>query len=118
MGHDRPAVGPDLSPVRGVQRAAVGVLSSGADRNHAQVPLPAQVQVEPLSVNFAAGVALRRVWLLVLGALGVIQVVPVTAVRYLPPSVGAPLALLTVGLVLIGAALWLARWWKRPGSPR
>jgi hypothetical protein len=62
----------------------------------------------------AAGVVLRRVWLLALGAVGVMMVVPETAVRYLPESVGAPLALLAVGLVLLGAAIWLARTWRRP----
>jgi hypothetical protein len=55
------------------------------------------------------GVVMRKVWLLAIGAIGVIQVVPNTATRYLPESVGAPLAILAVGLVLLGAALWLAR---------
>jgi hypothetical protein len=58
----------------------------------------------------AAGVALRAVWLLGIGALGVLLVVPTAAVRYLPESVGAPLSILAVGLILLGVALWLARW--------
>jgi Predicted membrane protein (DUF2157) len=57
----------------------------------------------------AAGVALRRVWVLALGALGVLLVVPQTAARYLPQSVAAPLAVFCVGLSLLGVALWLAR---------
>jgi hypothetical protein len=61
----------------------------------------------------AAGVALRRVALLGLGAAGVIITVPQTAARYLPKSVGAPLAVFIVGLVLLGAALWLAKTRKR-----
>ncbi len=60
------------------------------------------------------GILLRRVWLLVAGALGVIVFVPETAVRYLPQSMGVPLAMLTVGLMLLAAALWLARRWRRP----
>jgi uncharacterized membrane protein YidH (DUF202 family) len=64
----------------------------------------------------AAGVALRRVWLLGLGAYGIVQVVPQTAVRYLPESVGAPLALFAIGLVLLGVALWLARSHRTPRS--
>lgn len=64
----------------------------------------------------AAGVALRRVALLGLGAVGVIITVPQTAARYLPESVGAPLAVLIVGLVLLGMALWLAKARKRSAS--
>ena len=63
---------------------------------------------------FAAGIALRRVWVLVLAAIGVLQVVPQTAVRYLPQSVAAPLAVFTVGLALLGVALWLARAHRAP----
>ena len=63
---------------------------------------------------FAAGVAVRRVWLLLLGALGVVVFVPQTAARYLPQSVAAPLAVFTVGLVLLGVALWLARARRTP----
>jgi len=62
----------------------------------------------------AAGVALRRVWVLALGALGVLLVVPQTASRYLPQSVAAPLAVFCVGLALLGMALWLARAHRRP----
>jgi hypothetical protein len=60
------------------------------------------------------GVLVRRVWPLVAGALGVIVCVPETAVRYLPQSMGVPLAMLTVGLVLVAAALGLARRWRNP----
>jgi hypothetical protein len=55
------------------------------------------------------GVVLRKVWLLGVGALGVVQVVPQVAARYLPESVAAPLAVFAVGLVLLGVALRLAR---------
>ena len=61
-----------------------------------------------------AGVVLRQVWVLALGALGVILVVPQTAARYLPQSVAAPLAVFCVGLSLLGVALWLARARKAP----
>lgn len=57
----------------------------------------------------AAGVLLRRVWLLAIGAIAVVQVVPQTAIRYLPESVGAPIALFVVGVALLGVALRLAR---------
>jgi hypothetical protein len=62
----------------------------------------------------AAGVALRRVWVLALGALGVLVVVPQTAARYLPQSVAAPLTVFCVGLSLLGVALWLARAHRAP----
>jgi hypothetical protein len=62
------------------------------------------------------GVLLRRFGLLAAGAVGVVAIVPQTAVRYLPQSMGAPLALLAVGLVLVTVALWLARRWRRPNE--
>lgn len=66
-----------------------------------------------------AGVALRRLWLVALGAVGVIVVVPETASRYLPGSIAVPLAILVVGLALIGVALWLAKGHRalRAGQP-
>jgi hypothetical protein len=62
----------------------------------------------------AAGVVLRRVWVLALGALDVLLVVPQAASRYLPQSVAAPFAVFCVGLALLGVALWLARAHRRP----
>jgi hypothetical protein len=62
----------------------------------------------------AAGVVLRRVWVLALGALDVLLVVPQAASRYLPESVAAPFAVFCVGLALLGVALWLARAHRRP----
>jgi hypothetical protein len=59
------------------------------------------------------GVLLRRVWLLVAGSVGSIVFVPQTAVRYLPHSMGVPLSMLAVGLVLVATALLLARRWRR-----
>jgi hypothetical protein len=56
-----------------------------------------------------AGVAGRRMWLLALAAIGVVQVVPQSAIRYLPQSAAAPLVVFVVGLLLVGIALWLAR---------
>ena len=62
----------------------------------------------------AAGVVLRRVLLLGLGAVGIVVMVPQTATRYLPTSAAAPLAVFVVGLSLLGLALWLAKSRKRP----
>jgi hypothetical protein len=57
----------------------------------------------------AAGIALNRVMFMGFGAVGTIWAVPETAVRYLRGSVAAPVAVAAVGLVLLGAALWLAK---------
>jgi hypothetical protein len=57
----------------------------------------------------AGGVLLRKVWLLGVGAFGVLMVVPQAAARFLPESVAAPLAVFAVGLVLLGVAVRLAR---------
>jgi hypothetical protein len=43
------------------------------------------------------------------GRRGVVQIVPQTAIRYLPASAAAPLAVFVVGVLLVGIALWLAR---------
>ena len=57
----------------------------------------------------AAGVALRRVLLLGLGASRAIVILPQVAIRYLPGGAGAAAAVFAVGLVMLGVALWLAR---------
>lgn len=62
-----------------------------------------------------AGVLLRRVLVVVLGAVGMVVVIPQTATRYLPSEAGTPLSILVVALVVLGLALWLARrWTPRP----
>lgn len=63
----------------------------------------------------AAGVLVRRVLLIGIGAAGTLYVIPDVAHRYLPGSVAAPLAVAVVGLVLLGTALWLVRFSRRPG---
>jgi hypothetical protein len=62
----------------------------------------------------AAGVALRRVLLLALGAVGAIVILPQVADRYLPNGVGAAAAMFAAGMAILGAALWLAR--RRAGA--
>ena len=62
----------------------------------------------------AGGVLLRQAWPVVLGAVGVLLVVPQTANRYLPTSAAAPVAIFAVGAVMLGSAVWLAR--RRAGS--
>jgi hypothetical protein len=57
----------------------------------------------------AAGVALRRVLLLGFGAVGALVILPQVASRYLPSKVGAAVAVLAVGVIMLGVALWLAR---------
>lgn len=56
-----------------------------------------------------AGVVLRNVWLLGIGGVGVVQVVPQIAVTYLPTSLAAPFSLLVVGVALLGLAVRIAR---------
>lgn len=58
---------------------------------------------------FVTGVLTRRVLPIVFGAIGTILIVPAVAQRYLPGSVWAPLSVAVAGLVLCGAAIWLAR---------
>jgi Predicted membrane protein (DUF2157) len=65
----------------------------------------------------AAGVWMRRVSIVALGAVAVIQILPQAANRYLPSSAAAPLAVFTVGLILVALALWLARSRVKVQSP-
>jgi hypothetical protein len=62
-----------------------------------------------------AGTLLARTWMLALGTLGVLVLVPQTATEFLPDSVGAPVAVFVVGAGLVAVAVWLAR---RPGRRR
>ena len=62
----------------------------------------------------AVGVLLRQAWLVALGAVGVLLVVPQTATRYLPTSAAVPAAIFVTGVVMLGSAVWLAR--RRAGS--
>ena len=63
----------------------------------------------------AAGILVRRVLLIGIGALGTLYVIPDVAQHYLPGSVAGPLAVAVIGLVLLGIALWLARFSRRRG---
>ena len=67
-----------------------------------------------MTALLVAGVRLRQPWLVALGASGVLLMTPQTAARYLPMSAAAPLAILVVGVALVGSAVWLAR--HRAGS--
>lgn len=62
----------------------------------------------------AAGVLLHRIVLLGLGSAGVVVLVPQIMTRYLPTSIGAPLAVCAVGLILVGVALLVAAQARRP----
>jgi hypothetical protein len=56
-----------------------------------------------------AGVAVRRVLLLGLGAVGALLILPQVADRYLAGGAAAAMAVFLVGLVMLGVAVWLAR---------
>ena len=58
---------------------------------------------------FLIGVLSRRVLPIAFGAIGTVWIVPEVAHHYLPGSVWAPLSVAVTGLVLCGAAIWLAR---------
>ncbi len=62
-----------------------------------------------VGVVITGGVALRKVWLVGIGALGALEIVPVVAIRYLPRSVAAPLSIFALGMVILGIAIWLTR---------
>jgi hypothetical protein len=98
--------------VTGYIAAGIGLLAG------AQLTMPEAaghvLALATVTALLVAGVRLRQPWLVALGASGVLLVTPQTATRYLPMSAAAPLAILVVGVALVGSAVWLAR--HRAGS--
>jgi hypothetical protein len=103
-----------LMPVDGVLLAGVGGAFVGAQLMMTR-GLGHLVAVVTVTAVIVAGTILRRSWMLALGTLGVLIVVPQTATRFLPDAVGAPVAVFAVGAGLVAVAVWLAR---RPGRRR
>jgi hypothetical protein len=103
-----------LEPVDGALLGGVGGAFVGAQLMMTR-DLGHLVAVVTVAAVIVAGTWLRRTWMLALGTLGVLVVVPQTATRFLPDSVGAPVAVFVVGAGLVAIAVWLAR---RPGRRR
>jgi hypothetical protein len=78
------------APNPGYAAAGIGLLTGA--QMAMQVAAGHVHAIATVAAPLTAGVVLRRVWLLAAGAIAVIQVVPQTAVRYLPESAAAPLA--------------------------
>jgi hypothetical protein len=103
-----------LTPVDGVLLGGVGGAFVGAQLMMTR-DLGHLVAIATVAAVIVAGTLLRRTWMLALGTLGVLVVVPQTATEFLPDSVGAPVAVFVVGAGLVAIAVWLAR---RPGRRR
>jgi hypothetical protein len=91
-----------------------GILLSGAGLLTGAIISMDAAAGQALAISTVAGlltvgVITRRVPVIVIGAIGVLYVVPDAANRYLPGSLAAPLAVAVVGIVLLGIALRLAR---------
>jgi hypothetical protein len=97
----------------GYVAAAVGLLAGA--QTAMGPPAGVVLAVATVAGLLAAGVALREVLLLGFGAVGTIVILPEVATRYLPSRVGAAVAVLAVGLIMLGVALWLARTRQRAG---
>lgn len=93
--------------VTGYIAAGIGLLA-GAQLTM-QVPAGHVLALATVAGLLAGGVLLREAWLVALGAVGVLLVVPQTAGRYLPTSAATPLAIFVAGVVLVGFAVWLAK---------
>ncbi len=98
-------------PAAGLAAASSGVLA-GATMTMGSAAGPA-LAVLTVAGLLAIGAVMHRVMFTGFGAAGTLWVIPVTANRYLPGSVAAPLAVAAVGLVLLAVALWLAKARKR-----
>jgi hypothetical protein len=101
-------------PDPGYIAAGIGLLAGA--QMAMQIAAGHVLAIATVAALLTAGVALRRVSLLAAGAIGVIQVVPQTAARYLPSSAAAPLAVVVAGLALLAVALRLSRRRKTPPS--
>lgn len=94
-------------PAAGRAAAAVGMLvGAQLTMGHAAGHVLALGTVAAL---LTAGALLGDVTLLGFGAWGVLQMVPQTALEYLPATAAAPIAVFLVGLAVLGVAVRLAR---------
>lgn len=102
------------SATAGYLAAAAGLLA-GAQLSIAPAGGPA-LAVATVAGLLAAGVLARRVLLVGAGGLGALVLLPQVASRYLPPGAAGAVAVLAAGLVILAAALWLARRQAGPAS--
>jgi Predicted membrane protein (DUF2157) len=102
--------------VTGLLLAGIGALVGATIAMSADNPLGQVLALLTVAGLLAAGIAAHRVLLIAIGAAGTLFVIPATANRYLPGSLAAPLAVATVGIVLLTIAMWLARQRRRAGS--
>jgi hypothetical protein len=100
-----------LRPVSALQLSGVAGALVGAQLTMSR-DLGHLLAAATVAAVIVAGVALERTELLALGTFGLLVAAPQTATRFLPDSVGAPVAVFLVGAGLIAVAVWLAR---RPG---
>jgi hypothetical protein len=91
----------------GYAAAGIGLLAGA--QLAMDLPAGQALAVATVAGLLAAGVALRRVLLLGLGAVGAIVILPQAATRYVPGGAGAAASVFAVGLVMLGVALWLAK---------
>ena len=102
--------------VTGLLLSGVGALVGATIAMSADNPLGQLLALLTVAGLLAAGIAAHRVLLIAIGAAGTLFVIPAAANRYLPGSLAAPLAVATVGLVLLTIAMWLARQRRRAGN--
>ena len=98
-----------LPRTTGLLLAGAGALTGAIIAMEADTAAGQALALLTVAGLLAAGIVARRVLLIGIGAAGTLYVIPDVANRYLPGSLAAPLAVATVGLVLLGIALWLAR---------
>ncbi|HEX5191135.1 MAG TPA: DUF2157 domain-containing protein [Streptosporangiaceae bacterium] len=94
--------------VTGVMLSGAGALVGATIAMSADTPLGQVLALATVAGLLAAGILAHRVLLIAIGAAGTLYVIPEVANRYLPGSLAAPLAVATVGLVLLAIAMWLA----------
>ncbi|HEY1640182.1 MAG TPA: hypothetical protein VGG35_05820 [Streptosporangiaceae bacterium] len=96
-----------VSATAGYLAAAAGLLA-GAQLGIAAAGGPA-LALATVTGLLTAGVLARRVLLVGAGGLGALVLLPQVASRYLPAGAAGAGAVLAAGLVILAAALWLAR---------
>jgi Predicted membrane protein (DUF2157) len=105
-----------MPSVTGLLLSGIGALFGATIAMRADNPLGQVLALLTVAGMLAAGIAAHRVLLIAIGAAGTLYVIPAAANRYLPGSLAAPLAVATVGLVLLTIAMWLTRQRRRAGS--
>src|SRR5262249_60276990 len=84
--------------------------AAGPRAQEAVIALGSLLAFPAIGGRLGAGIRLRRIGPLVVGAAGIVYFLPEAARRYLQGSFAIPVAVFAAGVLLVALAVRLARW--------